>query len=144
MKFSEKGVVAGQHPSYPAGQKITVKTNKIECRQRNVAINDRSCALTFGSHHVNFAARAAHERYATLIEAGVLSDGAAGSMFETLTALTCTIDPNAINQNAGGGASCTFTPGPCILPKTPQPPHSAFASCVTAPGGGCGGPTVFM
>jgi hypothetical protein len=103
---------AGHHPAYPAGQKITVTASKIECRQSNVAINDRSCALTFGSHHPHVSGRGSHEIYATLIEAGVPSDGAAGSVFETLTALTCTLDPNEINQNAGGGASCTFTPGP--------------------------------
>ena len=44
---------AGHHPSYPAGQKIIVKANKIVCRQSNVAISQRSCALTFGSHNVN-------------------------------------------------------------------------------------------
>jgi hypothetical protein len=103
---------AGHHPSYPAGQKIIVKANKIVCRQSNVAISQRSCALTFGSHNVNLTGRPSHEIFATLIEAGVPSDGAAGSVFETLTALTCTIDPNEIGQNTGGGASCTFTPGP--------------------------------
>ena len=103
---------AGHHPSYPAGQKIIIKANKIVCRQSNVAINQRSCALTFGSHNVNLTGRPSHEIFATLIEAGVPSDGAAGSVFETLTALTCTIDPNEISQNTGGGASCTFTPGP--------------------------------
>jgi hypothetical protein len=103
---------AGHHPSYPAGQTITVKANKIECRQSNVAINERSCALTFGTHTVNLTGRRSHEIFATLIEAGVPSDGAAGSVFETLTALACTITPSEVNQNAGGGASCTFSPGP--------------------------------
>jgi hypothetical protein len=103
---------AGHHPSFPAGQKITARANKIVCRQSNVAINERSCVLTFGTHNVNLTGRPSHEIFATLIEVGVPSDGAAGSVFETLTALTCTIDPNEIGQNTGGGASCTFTPGP--------------------------------
>jgi hypothetical protein len=103
---------AGHHAFYPVGQKIIVKAHKIECRQSNVAINERSCALTFGTHNVNLTGRRSHEIFATLIEAGVPSDGAAGSVFERLTALTCTIDPNEVNQNAGGGASCTFSPGP--------------------------------
>ena len=40
------------------------------------------------------------------------SDGAAGSVFESVTALSCTVDPSVVKQKAGGGADCTFTPGP--------------------------------
>jgi hypothetical protein len=50
--------------------------------------------------------------YATLIENGVPGDSAAGTLFESLSQLSCTIDPNVIDQRAGGGASCNFTPGP--------------------------------
>jgi hypothetical protein len=105
-------VFAGQNVTFPAGQTIIVKADKIVCRESNVAINQRSCALTFGAHTVNLSGRLAHELYATLAEAGVPPDGAAGSIFEALNALDCTIDPNVIKQNSGGGASCTFTPGP--------------------------------
>ena len=38
-------------------------------------------------------------------------DGAAGSVFEGLSKLDCTIDPAEIKQKAGGGANCTFNPG---------------------------------
>ncbi len=38
-------------------------------------------------------------------------DGAAGSTFESLSHLVCTIDPQVIAQKAGGGADCTFDPG---------------------------------
>jgi hypothetical protein len=96
---------------YPAGHKVIVKADKISCRQSNVAINRRSCELTFGTHTVNLSGRPSHELYATLIEVGVPSDGAAGSIIESLTALTCTIGPNEIRQNTAAGASCTFTPG---------------------------------
>lgn len=103
-------IFAGENPPYSGG-KIMIKANKAECRQSNVEINARSCALTFGSHVVNISGRPAHELYATLIEAGVPSEGAAGSVFETLTALDCTIDPKEIKQNTGAGASCTFKTG---------------------------------
>lgn len=98
--------------SFPAGQTISIRAEKVVCRASNVAINQWTCALTFGGHAANISARLAHELYATVAEAGVPSDGAAGSMFEALTALDCTIDPNVLQQNGGGGASCTFTPGP--------------------------------
>jgi hypothetical protein len=38
-------------------------------------------------------------------------DGAAGTMFEALSHLDCTINPHEIPQKAGGGASCSFDPG---------------------------------
>ena len=47
----------------------------------------------------------------TLALAGVPSDGAAGSIFESLSKLSCTLDPKAIKDKAGGGADCSFEPG---------------------------------
>jgi hypothetical protein len=40
----------------------------------------------------------AHELYATLVETGAPSDGAAGTIHESISHLLCTIDPNAIRQ----------------------------------------------
>ncbi len=97
---------------FPAGHTIIVKADKIQCRASDVAIDQRSCDLTFGTATRHFTGRRANELYATMAEAGVASDGAAGSIFEALTALSCTIDPNVIRQNAGGGADCTYAAGP--------------------------------
>ena len=97
---------------YPPAQTIDVKADKVVCRASNVDISAHSCELTFGPKTRNLTGRAAHELYATLIESGVPADGAAGSVFESLSALSCTIDPSAVKQKAGGGAACTFTPGP--------------------------------
>jgi hypothetical protein len=52
----------------------------------------------------------ANEIFATEALAGIPPDGAAGSNFESLTKLSCTIDPNAIRQKDGSGADCTFQP----------------------------------
>ena len=100
------------HVAYPSGKTISVTANKIVCRTSNVDITQHSCALTFGARTINTTGRRAHELYATLIENGVPGEGAAGSEFESLSKLSCTIDPNAIDQRAGGGANCNFTPGP--------------------------------
>jgi hypothetical protein len=97
---------------YPPSQKIDVKADKVTCRASNVDISAHSCELTFGSQTRKLNGRAAHELYATLIESGVPSDGAAGSLFESVTALSCTIEPSAEKQKAGGGADCSFTAGP--------------------------------
>jgi hypothetical protein len=97
---------------FPAGQTIHVAADKIVCKAGDVDITARSCALSFRARTVNVAGRRANELYATMIEAGVPSDGAAGTIYEGLTGLACTIDPNAIKQNSGGGASCDYTAGP--------------------------------
>ena len=98
--------------TYPAGQTIAVKADSVVCRVSNVDISAHSCELKFGAVTHKLTGRLAHELYATIAEIGVPPDGAAGSVFEGLTALSCTIDPNEVKQKAGGGASCTYTPGP--------------------------------
>lgn len=97
--------------TYPANRTIAVKADAVVCRAGNVDITAWSCELTFGKKKVTLRGRRAHELYATVAEAGVPPDGAAGSSFEALSRLDCTIDPNVIKQKAGGGASCNFDPG---------------------------------
>ena len=89
----------------------SVKADKIVCRASNVDISFHSCALTFRSKTINLKGRRAHELFATVGEVGVPPDGAAGTMFEALSHLDCTINPQEIQQKAGGGASCSFDPG---------------------------------
>ena len=43
--------------------------------------------------------------------AGIAPDGAAGSVSESLSKLTCTLDPAEIRKKAGGGAECSFETG---------------------------------
>jgi hypothetical protein len=95
---------------FPPGKKIVVQAEKVACKSSNVDIKAHSCDLTFGKQNVAMAGRAAHELYATLIEIGVQPDAGAGSVFEALSNLKCTIDPNEVIQNAGGGAHCQYFP----------------------------------
>ena len=97
---------------FPGKEKITVKADKVTCRASNVDISAHSCELDFGAAKRTLAGRAAHELYATLIEIGVPSDGAAGSIFEAVTMLSCNVDVGAVKDKAGAGADCTFTAGP--------------------------------
>jgi hypothetical protein len=98
--------------AFPADKKIYVKADSVVCRASNVDISAHSCDLTFGGRKVTRTGRAAHEFYATLIEAGVPSEGAAGSMFEGTSKVVCTVDPNTVKGTSGGGADCTFAPAP--------------------------------
>jgi hypothetical protein len=97
--------------SYPKKRKIVVRAAAVVCRASDVDITLHSCTLTFGKKTVALMGRRAHELFATIAEVGVASGGAAGSIFESLSHLVCTIDPNAVKQRAGGGADCAFTPG---------------------------------
>jgi hypothetical protein len=96
---------------YPADQKIVVKADAVTCRASNVDISSHSCALTFGSHKPSISGDAGAALYATMVWAGVPSDGAAGTIYEAVKNLVCTIDPNGVKQRDGGGADCTFNPG---------------------------------
>jgi hypothetical protein len=90
--------------------KITVAADKVTCRSSNVDITARSCELSFGTKTQTFSGREANELYATEAMAGVPSDGAAGTIYEGLANLKCTLDPQAIKQNDGGGAECSYDP----------------------------------
>ncbi len=97
---------------YPAGRTILVSADKIDCRVSNVDIIDRSCDLTFGTKTRTIRGRDANELFATLAMVGVPSDGAAGTIHEGAIQLLCTIDPDAIRQKDGSGATCKFEAGP--------------------------------
>ena len=101
---------AGQ-TSVGYSRKISVTADKIVCRISDVDITARSCELTFKGKTRSLKGRAANELYATEVMAGVPSDGAAGSIFESLSKLTCTLDPREIREKGGGGASCSFETG---------------------------------
>jgi hypothetical protein len=92
-------------------KKISVTADKIVCRVSNVDITARSCELTFKGAKQTITGRRASEIFATEAMAGIAPDGAAGSLTESLSKLSCTIDPAEIKQKAGGGATCAFETG---------------------------------
>ena len=81
------------HSDVRYAKKISVTADKIVCRISNVDITARSCELTFKSATHTIKGRRANEVFATEVMAGVPSDGAAGSIFESLSKLNCTLDP---------------------------------------------------
>jgi hypothetical protein len=114
LASGEKKAIAMLFAAYsdiPYKKPIVVTADRIVCRTGNVDITVRSCEVTFGNKVKTVNGSTANEIYATEALAGVPADGAAGSNFESLSKLSCTIDPNAIRQKDGSGASCTFQPG---------------------------------
>jgi hypothetical protein len=95
---------------FPKGKNIEVKAEAVTCRISNVDITEHSCDLTFGAKKKPLSGRLAHEIYATLVENGVPSDGAAGSIYEGITKFDCKITPSEVAEKAGGGVSCEFAP----------------------------------
>ena len=95
----------------PYKKPIVVTADRIVCLTGNVDITLRNCEVTFGKKVKTVNGSTANEIYATEALAGVPADGAAGSNFESLSKLSCTIDPNAVRQKDGSGATCSFQPG---------------------------------
>jgi hypothetical protein len=92
-------------------RKISVTADKIVCRVSNVDITARSCELTFRGAKQTITGRRANEIFATEAMAGIAPEGAAGSVSESLSKLTCTLGPTEIRKKAGGGADCSFETG---------------------------------
>ncbi|HEY8124468.1 MAG TPA: hypothetical protein VIF88_03500 [Methylocystis sp.] len=92
------------------GQRVAVKADAIDCRAGNVDITSRACELSFGAKKIELSGRKANELYATLIENGVVAEGAAGSSHASITALDCIVDADEVAEKAGGGARCAFNP----------------------------------
>lgn len=94
--------------NFPYPNKITVAAEKIVCRTSNVDTTARSCEVTFKRSTKTLRGREANELYSTEAMAGIAADGAAGSNFESLSKLSCTLDPKVLKQKAGGGAECSY------------------------------------
>ena len=93
---------------FPFTAKIAVAAEKVVCRTSNVDLTARSCELTFKTANRALKGRDANELYATEAMAGIPPEGAAGSNFESVSKLNCTLDPKALKDKAGGGAECTY------------------------------------
>jgi hypothetical protein len=113
LSGAEKKAVAmlfAANADIPYRKKIEVTADRVVCRAGNVDITTRNCEVSFGRKVKTVNGATANEIFATVALAGIPADGAAGSVFESLAKLRCTIDPNAIRQKDGSGADCTFAP----------------------------------
>lgn len=97
--------------NFPFNGKITVTADKIECRTSNVDVTARSCDIDFKIARRTLKGREANELYATQAMAGIAAGAAAGSNYESLTKLACTLDPAKLRDKAGEGATCSYETG---------------------------------
>jgi hypothetical protein len=95
--------------TYASKKKIAVAADAVTCKTSDVDITLHSWSDLW-SEKDHDTRQKAHELYATLAEVGVPPDGTAGSIFEAVSNLDCTIEPDEVKQKAGGGAHCTFVP----------------------------------
>ncbi len=109
QKYRMAQVLNGSVPSTPSAYTIVVRATKILCRVSDVAITQRGCTLTFGTKTVSLNGRAANELYATMDEAGIRGEGAAGTIYEGASSVVCTINFAQLREASGAGASCTYT-----------------------------------
>jgi hypothetical protein len=91
---------------------ITINADSIICHAGNVDIAAFGCELTFGTKKVTLSGRRAIELFAVIGELGVPGDGAAGTIYQAMHNVSCTIRPSLIARKDGSGADCRFDPGP--------------------------------
>jgi len=97
--------------SFPSSNgAFTFTASQIDCGASDVDITHYSCTLKFHTGTVTLSGAPAQSLYATMVEAGVPSDGAAGTIHEAVQNLNCTVNVGVVKQRAGGGAKCTYTP----------------------------------
>ncbi len=92
-------------------KKISVTADKIVCKVSNVDITARSCELTFKGAKQTITGRRASEIFADRSHGRRARRRRRRIGVESLSKLTCTLDPAEIKQKAGGGASCSVRDG---------------------------------
>ena len=95
---------------YPADRTFLVSADKIDCRVSNVDIIARSCGELTSAPAAAPSRPRCHELDATLAMVGVPSTAPPARSTRAVMQLLCTIDPNAIKQKDGSGASASSTP----------------------------------
>jgi len=93
---------------FPKDRTIPVTADKVACHASNIDIAEHDCTLTFGKQDVTLKGRAAHELYATLLEAGVQPDPGAGNIWVSVSKLDCAINVAEVKEKAGAGATCHY------------------------------------
>jgi hypothetical protein len=99
--------------SYGRTGTLTVDMAEATCRAGDVDLKAFNCALTYGTGTINLKGRQAAELYATLAEAGIPSDGAAGTIYESAKSISCNLNLTELGgpgTGDGGGAGCTYQP----------------------------------
>ena len=89
---------------------IHFHVNAIQCQLGDVALTVHRCQITYGGVVTNENGEEGAAILANMALAGVLADGAAGTIHYGMTNINCTIDVAEVKSPTGGGVTCTYTP----------------------------------
>lgn len=109
----QKQVVAQLATGQNAGANaIVITASEIKCRASNVDLTSRGCTIRYDKQNVQLAGLEANELLATMLEAGVPPDPAAGTTYVGVSHLECTLVPStlAARDGRGRGIQCSFDP----------------------------------
>jgi hypothetical protein len=101
--------LGGQTAFASSGAAITFHVNEVHCQLGDVDLTRHSCRITYGAHVTVLNGEEGANILANMALAGVMGDGAAGTIHYDITGVACTIKVAEVKSPDGGGASCTYT-----------------------------------
>ena len=94
--------------AFAGGATIRVRADSVVCHAGDVDIAAFACDLKFGPHAVDLTGRQANELFASLTEMGVATDGAAGTIYVSVSKLQCVVSSAKVAHRDGSGADCAY------------------------------------
>ena len=100
--------LSGQTGFYSSNATITFHVDEVHCQAGNVDLTKHSCRITYGSSVTALNGEEGANILANMAHAGVMGDGAAGTIHYDVTNVTCTIKVGEVKSPDGGGVSCSY------------------------------------
>jgi hypothetical protein len=101
--------LSGQTSFSSSNATFSFKITEVHCQLGDVDLTKHSCQITYGAAVTTLKGEEGANILANMALAGVMGDGAAGTIHYDVKTVTCTIKVGEIKSPDGGGASCTFT-----------------------------------
>ena len=101
-------VLNGNAGSVPGEAPIQIQADSVVCHAGDVDISAFACDLKSGAWTVRLTGRRANELFASLASMGVATDGAAGTIYVSVSKLHCIVDLAKVAQRDGSGADCAY------------------------------------
>ncbi len=101
--------LAGQTSFVSSNATITFHVDEVHCQLGDVDLTRHSCKITYGSANTTLNGEEGAAILANMAQAGVMGDGAAGTIHFDAKNITCTLKVGEIKSPDGGGVSCSYT-----------------------------------
>ena len=113
LTASQKHVLSkflgGQTAFVSSNATITLHVSEVHCQLGDVDLTKHSCRITYGAAVTALNGEEGADILANMALAGVMGDGAAGTIHYDVLNVTCTIKVAEVKSPDGGGASCSYT-----------------------------------